>query len=185
MVQISEEMAESLWGDEAILGYLALGKQGFEAGDRTALFFVICICARYQAVIPDWAADALLQMERDLERGAVADFNEAFGRIGERKNARQRRARLAGALTPVLQELQAQRFADGSIGPDMFDRVVEKLVEQGVDVNRRDIEDIYKEHGQFVKDLPRRPDSNAQFAQLHSNIPQPRRYGRSTLRDKT
>lgn len=177
-------MEEKLWGDEAVLGYLALGKQGLEGGDRSALFFVVCICARYQAVIPDWAADVLLEMERDLEVGTLTDFNEVFGPVGERKNARQRNARLSRARVAVLQELQAQRLADTGIGPEMFDRVTEKLNERGIDVNRRDVEDIYKMHGQFVKELPRKPDPNARYAQMHVNIPQRRRYGRAILKDK-
>jgi hypothetical protein len=183
VVLLSKELEDKMWGDEAVLGYLELGRQAFEAGDRSALFTVICICARFQAVIPEWAADALLQMERDLEVGKLTDFNEAFGPVGERKNARQRNARLARARGSVLQELQAQRLADSSIGPEMFDRVAENLKERGMDVNRRDVEDIYKQYGQFIKDLPRKPDPNNRYAQIHANIPQPRRHGRAILRD--
>ena len=123
-------------------------------------------------------------MERNLEIGKLADFNEAFGPIGERKNSRQQRARQTRANAPVLQELQALRLAGTAIGPDMFDQVVEKLEGQGLDVNRRDVEDIYKKQGQFIKDLPRKPDPNNRYAQVHMNIRQPRRYGRAILKDK-
>lgn len=184
VVQFSKEIEEKWGGNEAILNYLDIGKRLFETGDRSALFGVLCTCARYQAVIPDWAADALLAMEQDLEVGKLTDFNEGFGPIGERKDARQRRARLGRARGPVLQELQRLRLADGSIDAEMFDQVLETLVERGVEVNRRDVVDIYKEHGQFVKELPRKPDPNTRHAQAHIVIPENRRYGRAILKDK-
>ena len=184
VAQFSDELEEKWWGDEAVLRDLDIGKQMFEAGDRSALFGVVCLCARYQAVIPDWAADTLLEIECDLEVGKLKDFNAAFGPTGERKNSRQRLALLIRARGPVLQELQGQRLADGAIGSEMFDHVAEKLRAQGLDVNRRDVEDIYKEHGQFIKDLPRKPDPNACHAQLQVKPHQDRRYGRAILKDQ-
>lgn len=184
-MQLSKELEEQLWGDAAILRYLDQGRQAFEIGDKTALFTVVCICARFQAVIPEWAADALLEMEHQLEVGTLAGFSEAFGAIGERKNSRQRRARLARSRGPILQELQALRLADGSIGASMFEEVVEHLSARGIAVNRRDVEDIYKAHGQFIRDLPRKPSSEVRYAQVHAAIPHPRRHGRPILEDKT
>ena len=75
----SKELLEALHGDAAVLKYIKLCEDAFAAGDRNALFGVVTLCARYQAVIPEWAADALLRAEQDLESGALSDFYVACG----------------------------------------------------------------------------------------------------------
>ncbi|MCO5411120.1 hypothetical protein [Ralstonia mojiangensis] len=184
MISLSKEVEEAMWGDEAILRYLDLGRQHFEAGDPGALMGVLFLCARFQAVIPEWAADALLDIEDRLNAGGLTDFNEAFGWGGANKATRRATARQAHVRVEVLGELQAARLAGASLGPDdIFDVVRGKLAARGVQVSRRDIEAIYKEHGQFVKTLPREPEPHDVYGQVHLSIPRARRKGRSILSD--
>lgn len=185
MISLSKEVEEAMWGDEAILRYLDLGRQHFEAGNPSALMGVVFLCARVQAVIPEWAADALLAIEDSLATGELTDFNEAFGWTGESKATRKRLTRQARVRVAVLGELQAARLAGASLSPDdIFDMVMNSLEARGIQVGRRDIEAIYKKHGQFVKDLPRERKPREVYGQIHLAIPRARRSGRSILSDE-
>jgi hypothetical protein len=184
MIALSKALEEQLWGDAAILRYIQMGKDAFEAGEKDALLGIVFLCARYQAVIPDWAVDALLDIERDLESGALVDINEAFGWQHEHLATRKKRARQRRLRAPVLLELQAARLAGASFNADdICSRVVESLRGKGMKLSRRDVEEIYKEHGTFLKKLPRSPDPNHRYGQMHAILPDHRRAGRAILRD--
>jgi hypothetical protein len=185
MVTLSKAVQEAMWGDEAILRYLEMAREHVEKGERSALIETVYLCARFQAVIPDWAADALLHAQRGLIVGEFKDFNEAYGWDGESPTVRKRSARRARIEKDVLLELQNTRLDGASLSPDdMFDRVCDGLKMRGIKVTRRDVEAIYKTSGQFVKGLPRSKDPMQNFAFAHSTIPLPRRTGRSILRDE-
>src|ERR1700736_5194054 len=92
MMQISEELEEALFGDPAVLRYLSSCEAAFVDGDRSALFVTLTLCARFQAVIPDWAADAILGAEHDLDVGTREDFNDVFGWQGPTSRKRQQEA---------------------------------------------------------------------------------------------
>lgn len=184
MIALSKTLEERLWGDAAVLRYLQMGKDAFESGEKDALLGVVFLCARFQAVIPDWAVDALLGIERGLEDGRLLDLNQAFGWQHEHLAARKKRARQRRLRAPVLQELQAARLAGASFNADdICTRVVESLRKKGMKLSRRDVEEIYKEHGAFLKKLPRSPDPNHRYAQFHATLPDHRRTGRAILRD--
>jgi hypothetical protein len=53
MLGFSPDLEERLWGDDAILGYLEIGRKAYESGDCLALLEIVFLCARFQAVIPD------------------------------------------------------------------------------------------------------------------------------------
>ena len=185
MISLSKEVEEAMWGDEAILRHLDLGRQRFEAGNPRALMEVLFLCARVQAVIPEWAADALLSIEDRLAAGELTDFNEAFGWAGESKATRKRLTRQARVRVVVLGELQAARLAGASLSPDdIFDTAMSNLAARGIQVGRRDIEAIYKRHGQFVKDLPRERKPREVYGQVNLTNPRARRRGRSILSDE-
>ena len=77
-INLSTELKNALYGDEAVLKYIDICKVSFDAGDRTALFELLELCARFQAVIPEWAADEILKVRRQLEEGDITDFNDFF-----------------------------------------------------------------------------------------------------------
>jgi hypothetical protein len=129
MVFLSKAAQETIWGDAAILRYLEMAREHFEIGERSALFEAPCLCARFQAVIPKWAADALLDAQRSLEHGETKDFNEAFGWDGESQAVRERSSRPARIEKDVLVELQNARLDGASPAPDdIFDMVCESFV---------------------------------------------------------
>ncbi len=170
-------------GDRQILELLEANRIAFEGGDKFALLNCLFRCARFQAVIPDWAADALLAIEQDLEDGRLADSNAAFGKPAERVSTRASRARQRDARAPVLAELWRLRWRGGSLNDaEMFPEALENLRASGLNVNHRDIKTIYSEHGAFLKGVPRDdPKTVRAFADL--TYPRPRRRGRKILRD--
>jgi hypothetical protein len=76
---------EDYVGDAAILLLLEDSRIAFESGDKSELMMCVFRCAAFQAVIPEWAADALIALREDIEDGRIADFNEAFGKPTEKK----------------------------------------------------------------------------------------------------
>jgi hypothetical protein len=152
----------------------------FNAGDRTVLFDVIATCARFQAIIPKWATDEILLAEHALENGNMKDFNAVFGYAGEHLASRKKKARLAKYATQVLSKLQQLRLEGGSLNADdIFADVANEL-----GISRRDVEDIYKNDGKFIKELPRENTDDTVYGFAKVEIPYYRRYGRPILKDK-
>jgi hypothetical protein len=170
-------------GDHQILELLEASRIAFEGGDKFELLKCVFRCARFQAVIPEWAADALLAIQEDLEDGRLADPNAAFGRPSERASTRASRARKRDAKAQVLAELWRLRWSGGSLNDaEMFPEALENLRASGLDVNHRDIKEIYSEHGAFLKEVPRN-DQNTVRGFMDVTYPKPRRRGRKILRD--
>jgi hypothetical protein len=182
MVTRSKATQEAMWGDAAILRYLDMARESFEKGERSALLYAVALCARVQAVIPEWATDALLDAQRGLESGEYKDFNDAYGWAGESRATRTRTTRRALIQKDVLNEMWRLRPEGASLSPDdMFDRVQESLAARGIKASRRDIEAIYKERGQFIKDIPKSKDDSRVFAWGDVTLELPRRSGRPTF----
>ncbi len=112
MIGLSVEAEELLWGDDAILRELEDAKKAFESGDRSALTVAVFLCARFQAVIPEWAADALLETEEKLESGELKDCNEAFGwKTPDNPRTRRKLHRQNKHANAVLSRLVKRRLA--------------------------------------------------------------------------
>ncbi len=175
---------EDYVGDAEVLHLLDESRLAFEGGDKSALMLCVFRCAAFQAVIPEWAADALITLRENLENGRVADFNDAFGRPREKVNTRAARARIKGLKSLVVGELLQLRNQGLSFNDDeMFTAVVERLRMRGVHVNHRDVQTIYKSDGQFLKGIPRGPDPKGGHGFAYITLPKARRRGRSILRD--
>lgn len=171
--------------DAEILRLLEESRKAFEAGNKSELMMCVYRCAAFQAVIPEWAADALIALRENMENGHVADFNEAFGTPTEKVNTRAARARLEKAKPEVIGELFQLRTKGFSLNDaDITPEALENLKSRGVDVNYRDIRTIYKSDGQFLKEIPREPDPKVIRGAGYSVFPKPRRRGRSILWDE-
>lgn len=172
-------------GDEQILKLLEENRLGYEAGDKSQLMRCVIRCARFQAVIPEWAVDALIAIDDNLETGRLKDFNEALGVPTEKISTRAAKARIAKLKTEVLGLIQQLRFQGASFNDaDMFPQVVEALRTRGIHANHRDVQYIYKTYGSFLKENPRGPlpnGSGGAFSMV--TWPKPRRHGRKILRD--
>lgn len=124
---------------------LDVAHQSFLDGDRFILFEVILYCATFQAVIPGWAVDALLDIGEGIDSGQIKDLNHAFGPARERVDSRRRKTRLKEAEGSVIAALLAVRGEGFSLAAAYaFDAATERLNSQGIEVNRRDVEDIYR-----------------------------------------
>jgi hypothetical protein len=186
MLGLSPKLEEKLWGDEAILSYLEAGREAFESGDRSALLDVVFLCARFQAVFPDWATDALLDIEQKLESGDLKDLNEAFGWKPEDRRRRRKIHRQNQREKDILTLLLKHRLEGGLEGEGgslnaevAFDPIAEEL-----DISRRDVEAVYKRNRQFIKtELPRGNPGDTIHGFARLVLPVPRRRGRPILRD--
>ncbi len=177
VITFSKDLEERMFGDDAILRYIDIFRIAFDSGDRQALLGVVFLCARFQAVIPDWATDALLKAEAELEAGKVEDPNMVFGWPKIRRGQREKGARQKELTPKVLGCLQNHRLAGGGLNADVdLQGIADELK-----ISRRDVEDIYKQHGQFVKELPRGNPDGGVYAFGHGSITMPRRSGRPTL----
>ena len=175
---------EDYVGDEEVLRLLEESRLAFERGDKSALMLCVFRCAAFQAVIPEWAADALIALRENIETGRVADFNAAFGRPREKVNTRAARARIGGMKSHVLGELLQLRTQGLSFNDEeMFSAVVEKLRSRGLNINHRDVQTIYKSDGGFLKKVPRGTDPKGGHGFALTTLPRARRKGRSILRD--
>ena len=58
-----------------------------------------------------------------------------------------------------------------------------RLVAVELNISRRDVEDIYKQSGQFVKGMSQGNPENNNYVQSYAGIPFHRRSGRPVLRD--
>jgi hypothetical protein len=177
MMQISEELEEALFGDPAVLRYLSSCEAAFVDGDRSALFETLTLCARFQAVIPDWAADAILGAKHDLDVGVREDFNAVFGWQGPGSRKRQHEALIATKAGEVIDRIIAHRIAGGSLSAEQaFGKVADET-----GLSRRIVEEIYRRHGTTIKDIPQGNPEQEGYITIREVIPWPRRRGRSTL----
>jgi hypothetical protein len=180
MLSFSPDLEERLWGDDAILGYLEEGRKTYESGDRSALLGIARLCASLQAVIPDWATDALLDIMQKLESGDLNDLNEAFGWKASHKATRRKRHRQTEKGSDILERLQEFRLNGGTLNAD---EGLQSIADE-LGTSRRDVEEVYKRKGQFIKKLPRgNPDGHI-YCFPRMKVPVPRRRGRPILRDK-
>ena len=172
-------------GDAEILRLLDESRRAFEDGDKSALMTCVFRCAAFQAVIPEWAANALITLKANLENGPVKDFNDAFGVPKKRVNARAAKTRKDKARSDVLAEMLQLRTKGSSLNDaEMFGQVVENLRGKGVNVNHRDVQEIYKSDVPFLKSIPRKPAPNDTYGFVKFQRQPARRYGRNILRDE-
>ncbi|MEJ2575289.1 MAG: hypothetical protein P8106_01045 [Gammaproteobacteria bacterium] len=162
--------------DGAILGYLAACERRFDEGEKVALFEAIVICARFQAVQPEFAADAILAAQEGLDRGGVADFNAVFGEPPANARDRRRETLIAENAGRVRAMLANHRREGGTFNAEeAFDPIAEEL-----NIPRRIVEAIYKSHPE-LKDIPRDDPTHTMYESASFKVKVPRRRGRRIL----
>lgn len=174
---------EDYIGDADVLNLLESARKGFEQGDKSQLMWCIYRCARFQAVIPEWAADALLKIHDDMESGHISDFNDAFGKPREQTNTRMARLRKKKLKPIVLAVLAKLRLEGDSLNTALIGDDAAKIIRNmGHSCGSRDVIEIYRLHGAFIKDLPR-DNPKRGFGIIDADFPRPRRRGRNILQD--
>lgn len=174
-------------GDRWLEATLEEARAAFEQGDRSQLMHCVFLCARFELVMPQWMADALLKLEDDLRTGRLKDFNEAFGKPQEKTSARDARARKEKARAAIKDVLFHLRTREGSSLTEsvMLGRAMEMLKARGIRVNGRDVEEFLRSaEGDFIRELPRGPyPEGTNFAHGELVLSRPRRYGRKMFKD--
>lgn len=169
-----------MFGDEAVLRYLAICEKNFASGSRLALFETIEICARFQAVIPEWASDAILEGWKALESGECESFDDFFLGAGnhlKNSRARKKEALIKKNATDVIGLLTKHRCDGGTFNAeDAFQTVADET-----GVPRRIVGEIYKRHGVGVKKIPQGNPDGVNYVIAFGELPMPRRKGRSIL----
>ncbi len=168
-------------------------KATYEAGDKSELWDLVCLCALYQVIVPDWAVNALYEIREGLRVGAIADLNDAFGEVvqGSPKE-RHRQAYLRGIAAEVTILLQVDRSGGGSrTAPDLYDRVIEVMSDRrskGEETSRvptrREVEQIDKSMGGKEAALAIKQGSNAAVGGIMDvTLPPIKRTGRPLIWD--
>ena len=165
-----------LMSNREILRVLVKQRRAFLEGDLYALFKTLISCARYQAVIPDWAADELLRIEKTIETGKPVDLNKCFGWKPDSSNARYNRYYADQRKSQILAALLRQRQEGASFtrGPgDVFE-----MVAREVGVSRPTVIAFYDEN-LWLKEIPQGCKDNIGFGDIV--LPRGRRRGRPIL----
>lgn len=164
---------------EGITQRFLAAEDRFKAGDRSALFDTLRMCAQFQAVIPEWAADELLQGATDLEFGDCADINALFGwQDRPNQRARRREAMIQLHEGDVVAKLIAYRCEpDGSFNVDLaFGSIADEL-----DLPRRIVEEIYRRRKSGLKAIRQGNPEGIDRGSLIGELPMLRRRRRSLL----
>jgi hypothetical protein len=154
----------------------------YNLGHKYELFDALVFCARYQIVIPEWAADALLNIGEGLTDGEEADINSAFGWGELPKEKRYKAPRKHNALVRknkprVIEAMFLHRLDGGSLNADVGLREIAK--ELGL--SPRVVESIYQVSGKAVKDIPLKNLNKEDHILAQISIPQKRRVGRKLI----
>jgi hypothetical protein len=190
--------------DDWILSKLTALESEFRAGDDAALLELLFQCAYYQAVIPEWAADALLSIQARLRSGELLSLDKEFG--GKpRPHAKKRQMSdrlekftphvLAAALHWRCHSVEDEQYIDEDYGgftsqgldaiADLANKSASELINGGLkDISRRSVKEILDSHGYEIKNIPQ-GGGGSEHGVAHMRMPNliDRRIGRKTLHD--
>jgi hypothetical protein len=178
IIDLSEDDPANPLGDEVILRHLEKCQNRYSEGKHEALFNSLVLCAKFQAVVPEWAADAIIEGARALKSGECKDFNELFG--GDKlasQRERKREARIRENTSKVLGMLMKYRCEGGGLNAeDAFGGISDDT-----GLPRRDVEEIYRRFGKWVKEIPQGNPGGVNYGFGHCEIHWARRRGRPIL----
>lgn len=179
MLNLSKEVQEAMWGDEALQKQLQEIEKAFIEGTPGAAWDAVQHCAYHDLLHPEWLNDELIKINDQLNRGDVGTLGEGFGIRLKSKATRRKNARRRHYRDEVLILLHKHRLAGGSLNAEeAFEAVALEL-----GISRRDVEAIYKEHGMHITNLPRGNPDRINYAVCHTTIVVPRRRDRQIVRD--
>jgi len=137
---------------ESVNDQLAQLHVAFVAGDRSAFFDALLLASQIKAPLPDWIADALLDVKDGLDSGRYRNLHDACGWTDDGRKKRNTRRRRTNLKTDVLAELVRYRLNGGSMTTTRYTQAVADKC----GASSRYVISVYREHGQFIKTLPRK-----------------------------
>jgi hypothetical protein len=159
-------------------------KKQFESGRKYVLMEVVFVCATLQAVIPDWAVDALLVISERLSDGRTKDLNEAFGEPSISRTMRAKRKDHLDKAGDVIRILGQLRVGQGqNLSRDSLAEAAQQIRENGIEVSDDDVRKIYEKYGSSLKHL--KIGTGGEFTSMFVHLPKIRRSGRPIFEDKT
>lgn len=184
---ISNALLFGSYGSGGLLGQfpalLEEARSAFEKGDRWQLWDVLQYCALFQLTVPDWAVDALLDINVRLEDGEYRDLNEAIGKPHLSQQQRRRQAIQRKYAGEVIRLAYKMRDEDGmTLNSESRELIAKKVG----GLSGKDVQDILRAHaGAGLKHKPR--GKNEGYAIVNASIPLTtfRRRGRPLAQDPT
>lgn len=191
-IQLSTGLRTSLFSGaikDTLPQWLDEKRHAFEQGEKFSLYEVLLWCGIFQAVIPEWAVDALIAIKEDVDHGRILDaeaFGNALGPPG-RPVARARRTTLRERNSDILMMLGRLRTEGYALDNSGFDAAKERLLEEhGLNLSRKDIEDVYKAAGKdWLKKIPQGHTPQSGLGIIGGSIPysELKMKGRSLLKN--
>lgn len=156
-------------------------KAAFESGDRWQLWDVLYHCALFQVTVPDWAVDALIDVNAQLKSGRCKGLNEA---IGVPPVSQQQRRRLEIQRThaaEVIRVAYKMRDEDGIT----LNSESRELIAKEVGISGKDVQAILRAHsGAGIKNKARGKKEGYAFGQIDLDLTMLRRRGRPLIEDR-
>lgn len=157
---------------------LEQARLSFEQGDRWQLWEVLYYCALFQVTVPDWAVDALIEVNSKVLDGRCKGLDDALGEHPLSQRQRQRaalRQKHAGEVIRLAYKMRDE----GSATLNSQDR---ELIAQPLGLSGKDVQEILRAHqGAGLKQ--KAIGKNDGYAVIYSSFPitEFRRRGRPLL----
>ena len=168
--------------DGGILGtlpdLLEKARSSFEQGDRWQLWEVLYHCAIFQATVPDWAVDALIEVNSKVHDGRCKGLGDALGEHPLSQRQRQRSALRQKHADEVIRLAYKMRD-EGSATLNSQDR---EIIAKPLGLSGKDVQEILRvHHGAGLKQ--KAMGKNEGYALIYSSFPliNFRRRGRPLL----
>jgi hypothetical protein len=166
-----------LLSDAEILRGFERERRALEQGDHSAFRRALAMCARYQAVMPDWLADRLLTLEKDIERGQHINLNKCFGHRPDSAKSRRKELQQKERESVVTAALLRHRIAGASFDRGGEDSVFD-VVGREIGISRRIVVKVYQAHP-WLKDVKQGNPEGHNFGFGNIVLARGRRRGRS------
>lgn len=114
----------------------------FEQGDRWQLWEVLYYCAIFQATVPDWAVDAMVEINRKVHEGSIRDLGDAIGSHPLSQKQRQRVALRQKHAAEVIRLAYKMRD-EGTATLNSQDR---ELIAKPLGLSGKDVQEILRVH---------------------------------------
>lgn len=121
---------------------LSEAQRSFDQGDRWQLWEVLYFCALFQVTVPDWAVDALIDLNKHLCDGTYRDLGDAFGAHPASQRQRRRVALRQQNASEVIRLAYKMRD-EGSATLNSKDR---ELIAKPLGLSGKDVQEILRAH---------------------------------------
>lgn len=183
--EIANALLDGRYGSGGLLGQfpalLDEARAAFERGDRWLLWEVLYHCAIFQLTVPDWAVDALVEVNAQLEKGRYKGLDEAIGRHPVSQQQRRRLEIQRTHAAEVIRVAYKMRDEDGIT----LNSESRELIAKEVGISGKDVQAILRAHGGAgIKNKARGKKEGYAFGLIDLDLTMLRRRGRPLIEDR-